>query len=47
MTTMDEEKLNNLIYSKVEEDMLWIRFNGSIIGALLGFVIFCILSVIA
>lgn len=33
---MDAQELNELIYSKVEEDMLWIRYNGSIIGGILG-----------
>lgn len=37
--TMTDEQINNIVYSKAEPDLLWIRMNGSIVGAGIGFVI--------
>ncbi len=39
---MSDKQLNALVYDKVEPDLLWIRMNGSIVGAAVGFVIFLI-----
>ena len=45
ITAVLEEKnkteFNNLIYNKVEEDLIWIRMNGCIVGAVIGIIIFC------
>ena len=45
ITAVLEEKnkteFNNLIYNKVEEDLIWIRMNGCIVGAVIGLIIFC------
>ena len=37
---LTDEKLNELVYSKVETDLIWIRLNGSIVGCVIGFIIF-------
>ena len=39
---MTDEQLNRLVYDKVEPDLLWIRMNGSIVGAGIGFCIFAL-----
>ena len=41
---MSDEKLNSLIYDKTEEDLLWIRMNGSIVGAIVGVGMFFVMS---
>lgn len=46
MKELSDEELNELIYSKVDQDLTWIRMNGSIVGALLGFIIFSFMQVI-
>jgi len=43
---MTDEQINRLIYSKVEPDLLWIRMNGSIVGAIVGACLFMILEFI-
>ncbi len=40
LSEMTDEKLNAIIYEKVEPDLLWIRMNGSIVGAIVGFALF-------
>lgn len=40
MKSLSDEELNELLYTKVEQDLTWIRMNGSILGAVLGLVIF-------
>lgn len=42
--TMTDEQINRLVYDKAEPDLLWIRMNGSIVGAAIGLVIFAILQ---
>ena len=37
---LTKEELNRLIYEKVEEDLIWIRMNGCIVGASIGCIIF-------
>jgi len=37
---LTDEQLNRLVYDKVEPDLLWIRMNGSIVGALIGLLLF-------
>ena len=36
LQSMTDEQINALIYGKVEQDLLWIRMNGSIVGAIVG-----------
>ena len=40
-------EINKLVYYKVEEDLLWIRMNGSIVGSVIGAVIFIIRELLA
>lgn len=40
---LTDEQLNELVYDKVETDMIWIRLNGSIVGGFIGFFAFWIL----
>lgn len=40
LANMTDEKLNAIVYEKVEPDLLWIRMNGSIVGAAVGMVLF-------
>ncbi|MBP5199575.1 MAG: DUF445 domain-containing protein [Schwartzia sp.] len=42
---MTDEKLNAVVYEKVEPDLLWIRMNGSIVGAAVGLVLFVLTTV--
>lgn len=44
MKILSDEELNELIYGRVETDLLWIRMNGSIVGALIGAVLFMLLN---
>ena len=37
---LTEEQLNNLVYDKAEQDFIWIRLNGSIVGSVVGLAIF-------
>lgn len=41
---LTEEQLNNLVYDKAEQDFVWIRLNGSIVGSVVGLVIFILLK---
>ena len=42
---LTDEQLNHLVYDKVEPDLLWIRMNGSIVGAGIGLVMYMLLLV--
>ena len=44
--TMTDEQINRLLYDKAEPDLLWIRRNGSIVGAAIGLVIFAVMQFI-
>lgn len=44
--TMTDEQINRLVYDKAEPDLLWIRMNGSIVGAVIGLVIFAVMQFI-
>lgn len=44
LSRLTDEQLNHLVYDKVEPDLLWIRMNGSIVGAGIGLVLFAILQ---
>ena len=41
---LSDKQLNELVYGKVETDMIWIRLNGSIVGGTIGAVAFWILQ---
>ena len=41
---LSDKQLNELVYGKVETDMIWIRLNGSIVGGIIGAVAFWILQ---
>lgn len=43
---LTDEKLNELVYSKVETDLIWIRLNGSIVGCVIGFIIFWLIELV-
>ena len=42
---LTDEQLNHLVYDKVEPDLLWIRMNGSIVGAGIGLIMFLLLHI--
>ncbi len=44
--TMTDEQINRLVYDKAEPDLLWIRMNGSIVGASIGLCIFVVMQFI-
>ena len=41
---LTEEELNNLVYDKAEQDFIWIRLNGSIVGSVVGLAIFVLIK---
>ncbi len=43
---LDDEQLNSLVYDKAEEDFVWIRMNGSIVGAIVGAGIFILIKAV-
>lgn len=43
---LSDQELNQLIYAKIEPDLLWIRMNGSIVGAIVGLGMFVLLYLI-
>ena len=43
---LTEDQLNNLVYDKAEQDFVWIRMNGSIVGSAVGLIIFILLQLI-
>lgn len=46
LSRLTDEQLNHLVYDKVEPDLLWIRMNGSIVGAGIGLIIFVLLQLV-
>ena len=42
---MSADQLNEMVYGKAEDEFVWIRMNGSIVGALIGLIIFCLIKV--
>lgn len=46
LSKLTDEQLNHLVYDKVEPDLLWIRMNGSLVGAGIGFILFSALTII-
>ena len=47
LSGLTDEQLNRLVYDKVEPDLLWIRMNGSIVGASIGLVLFILFKLVA
>lgn len=47
LNRMTPEQLNNLVYDKAEQDFIWIRMNGSIVGSVIGVVIFILIQAIS
>ena len=41
---MSADQLNEMVYGKAEDEFVWIRMNGSIVGALVGLVIFVLIK---
>ena len=46
MERLTDEQLNHIVYSKIEPDLLWIRMNGSVVGALIGCVLFMVMTAV-
>ena len=42
---LTDKQLNELVYDKVETDMIWIRLNGSIVGGIIGFFCFLVIAI--
>ena len=47
LNRMTDEQLNSLVYDKAEEDFVWIRMNGSIVGSIIGVIIFALIKIIS
>ena len=43
MGKMTDAQLNRIVYGKIEADMIWIRMNGTVLGAIMGGVLFLLL----
>ena len=46
LSRLTDDELNHLIYDKVEEDLLWIRVNGSLVGGCIGLLIFVCMNIL-
>ena len=47
LNRMTDEQLNSLVYDKAEQDFIWIRMNGSIVGSIIGIIIFALIKIIS
>ena len=47
LINLSDDQLNSLVYNKAEEDFIWIRLNGSIVGSVIGLFIFVIIQLIS
>jgi uncharacterized membrane-anchored protein YjiN (DUF445 family) len=45
LNRMTDEQLNSLVYDKAEKDFVWIRMNGSIVGSIIGLIIFALIKI--
>ena len=45
LNRMTDEQLNSLVYDKAEQDFVWIRMNGSIVGSIIGVIIFALIKI--
>ncbi|MDQ0202433.1 DUF445 family protein [Pectinatus haikarae] len=46
LNNMSDEQLNDIVHSKINVDLIWIRMNGSIVGGGIGFLLFVFMEVI-
>ena len=46
LINLSDDQLNSLVYNKAEDDFIWIRLNGSIVGSVIGLGIFIIIQCI-
>lgn len=46
LSRLTDDELNHLIYDKVEEDLLWIRVNGSLVGGCIGLLLFVCMNIL-
>ena len=46
LSRLTDEELNHLIYDKVEQDLLWIRVNGSLVGGGIGLLLFLCINIL-
>lgn len=44
LMNLTDEQLNSLVYNKAEDDFIWIRLNGSIVGSIVGLMIFLLIQ---
>ncbi|MBQ7514908.1 MAG: DUF445 domain-containing protein [Schwartzia sp.] len=44
MNRMTDDQLNHIVRDKIEPDLIWIRMNGSIVGAIIGLGLFVVLE---
>lgn len=44
LINLSDDQLNSLVYNKAEQDFIWIRLNGSIVGSAIGLVLFIIVQ---
>lgn len=47
LNRMTDEQLNGLVYDKAETDFVWIRMNGSIVGSIIGAIMFLLIKIIS
>ena len=45
LSRLTDEELNHLVYDKVEQDLLWIRVNGSLVGGCIGLLLFICMNI--
>ncbi len=46
MVRMTDDDLNHIVRDKIEPDLIWIRMNGSIVGAIIGAGLFAVLEIL-
>ena len=46
LSRLTDDELNHLIYDKLEEDLLWIRVNGSLVGGCIGLLLFVCMNIL-
>ncbi len=47
INNMSDAQLNDMVYSKVSTDLIWIRMNGSIVGSGIGLILFIAMTLFA
>ena len=43
---MSEARINRIVREKIEPDLIWIRINGSVVGAIIGLGMFIVLNIV-